>query len=433
MRSIQKHPLIFGTLLLTGAGLICRFMGFFYRIYLSRIFNAEGMGIYGLIMPVVGLSFSLTGACFQTCISKFVAEQRENGLHPLRQGLTLCLPLSLAISILLYSMAEPIACFWLKEPRCKPLLQVFSLSIIPSAISSCIKGYCYGKKKTLPPCICQIIEQVVRICSVFLLVENMQKNELPPSLVIIILGMVLGELASLLVALLFHFYDRILHKYTPSPADKKVSYPSFLSMLLPLIFNRIILNLLQSMETVAIPTSLERFGYTRSEALSLYGIFTGMVMPLLFFPTTLTGSVSVLLLPSVSEYRARGEKAKITSAIRKNITFCLLLGTVSILFFFTCGPYIGTIIYDNTLAGTYIRTVSFISPFLYLNSTLSGILQGLGKTSQLFLINVSGLIIRLFCIHLSVPVWGIQAYLYILIISQFFQFILYYRSLRSYL
>ncbi|MBQ8823292.1 MAG: oligosaccharide flippase family protein [Lachnospiraceae bacterium] len=432
MRSLQKHPLIFGTLLLTGAGLICRFMGFFYRIYISRIFDAEGMGIHSLIMPVVGLTFSLTGACFQTCISKFVAEQKENEKQPFTLALTLCVPLALLISLLLHRLAEPISRLWLAEPRCQPLLEVFSLAILPSAINSCIKGYCYGRKKTLPPCICQIIEQIIRIGSVFLLVDTLQKQGTTPPLVIMVLGMVFGELASLLCALLFHFIDSARRKRKGTIATTQITYATFFSMLLPLISNRIFLNVLQSMETVAIPVTLERYGLTRSEALSIYGVFTGMVMPLLFFPTTLTGSISVLLLPSVSEYQARGEYGKIKSAIRKNITFCLTLGILSILFFFTCGPYLGKTIYDNELAGSYIRIASFISPFLYLNSTLSGILQGLGKTTLLFGINVSLLIIRLFFIHLTIPVFGIPAYLYLLLFTQLVQFLLYYRSLRSY-
>lgn len=433
MRSVQKHPLIFGTILLTGAGLICRFMGFFYRIYLSRVFDAEGMGIHSLIMPVVGLTFSLAGACFQTCISKFVAEQKVNSKQPLRLAMSLCLPIALITSFLLYGFAEQISNLWLLEPRCKPLLQAFSLSILPSALNCCIKGYCYGKKRTLPPCICQIVEQLVRIGSVFILVDSLTEKGITPPLVIMVLGMVLGEFASLIVALLFHFADSIRTRVSVSSSPSDITYTAFLNMLFPLLSNRIIINILQSMETVAIPTTLERFGYTRSEALSLYGIFTGMVMPLLFFPTTITGSVSVLLLPSVSEYHARGEKEKIKSAIQKNISFCMLLGILSILFFFTCGPYIGSKIYDNELAGTYIRIASFISPFLYLNSTLSGILQGLGKTPLLFCINVSSLIFRLFLIHLTIPLFGIQAYLYILLFTQLLQFLLYYHALRSYL
>ena len=44
------HPLITGTLLLTGAGLVTRLIGFFYKIFLSRTIGAEGIGIYHEIL-----------------------------------------------------------------------------------------------------------------------------------------------------------------------------------------------------------------------------------------------------------------------------------------------------------------------------------------------------------------------------------------------
>ena len=75
MKSAKSHPLIVGTLILTLTGLLSRVIGFFYRIYLSRLFGEGGMGLYQLISPVLSVSFSLTAAGYQTAISKLVAEQ----------------------------------------------------------------------------------------------------------------------------------------------------------------------------------------------------------------------------------------------------------------------------------------------------------------------------------------------------------------------
>ena len=58
LKSIS-NPLIAGTLLLTVTGLSNRVIGFFYRIFLSRIIGAEGLGIYQLIFPIYMLCFSL--------------------------------------------------------------------------------------------------------------------------------------------------------------------------------------------------------------------------------------------------------------------------------------------------------------------------------------------------------------------------------------
>ena len=59
-KEILTHPLVMGTVILTLTGFLSRFIGFFYRIFLSRVFGAEGMGIDQLIAPVLALSFALT-------------------------------------------------------------------------------------------------------------------------------------------------------------------------------------------------------------------------------------------------------------------------------------------------------------------------------------------------------------------------------------
>ena len=43
---MYKNHLLKGALLLTAAGVFSRIIGFFYRIFLSRTFGAEQMGIY---------------------------------------------------------------------------------------------------------------------------------------------------------------------------------------------------------------------------------------------------------------------------------------------------------------------------------------------------------------------------------------------------
>lgn len=58
----RKQVLIKGTIILTLTGFATRFMGFFYRIFLSHTFGEEGVGIYQLIFPIYAMGFSLTSA-----------------------------------------------------------------------------------------------------------------------------------------------------------------------------------------------------------------------------------------------------------------------------------------------------------------------------------------------------------------------------------
>ena len=150
MKTRTKHPLIVGTFILTVTGIISRLIGFLYRIYLSRLFGEEGMGIYQLLSPVLSLSFSLTAAGYQTAISKLVAEQtatrKRPSLRPLAAGLSISLPLSLVCNAALFFFADFISANLLREPRTASMLRILSFSVPFAAVHSCINGYFYGIK-----------------------------------------------------------------------------------------------------------------------------------------------------------------------------------------------------------------------------------------------------------------------------------------------
>ena len=160
MKHAKRHPLIFGTIILTATGLITRVIGFFYRIYLSRLFGEEGMGIYQLLSPALSLSFSLTAAGYQTAISKYVAAdsaKRPSGnLKPLLAGISITLPLSLVTNAILFFSADPIGIFLLKDHRTVPMLRILSFSVPFAALHACINGYFYGKKKASVPALTQL-------------------------------------------------------------------------------------------------------------------------------------------------------------------------------------------------------------------------------------------------------------------------------------
>ena len=193
MKTKQQHPLIVGTFILTAAGILTRLIGFLYRIYLSRLFGEEGMGIYQLLSPVLSLSFSLTAAGYQTAISKLVAEQaatrKSPALAPLWMGLGISLPLSLLCNAVLFFSAEPIALHLLQEPRTASMLRILSFSVPLSAVHSCINGYFYGIKKAGIPAGAQLLEQITRVGCVYIVSGYVLSMGKAPSISVAVLGL----------------------------------------------------------------------------------------------------------------------------------------------------------------------------------------------------------------------------------------------------
>ncbi|MCI9068104.1 MAG: polysaccharide biosynthesis protein, partial [Lachnospiraceae bacterium] len=54
-------------------------------------------------------------------------------------------------------------------------------------------------------------------------------------------------------------------------------------MALPLMGNRLILSVLQSLEAIMIPGCLKTYGLSAADALGTYGVLTGMALPFILF------------------------------------------------------------------------------------------------------------------------------------------------------
>ncbi|MBR1693562.1 MAG: polysaccharide biosynthesis protein [Lachnospiraceae bacterium] len=437
----QKHPLLFGTFLLTLTGLMSRVIGFFYRIFLSKAIGEEGMGIYQLLAPVMVLSFSLCSAGIQTAISKYVAGEPTTRDYKassriLLTGFALSSGLSILCCLLIYQNAAFLAEKVLLEVRCEPLLRIFALSIPFASVHSCINGYYYGIKNTVVPSASQLLEQLLRVGSVYLIHGFCIRKGLPVQISISVIGLIIGEIASSLMSIAAVFL-RFYHLGVPLSfyGSRQVCgcAHKIVTLAVPLSANRIVLNLLQSVEAVYIPNRLMLYGMTKERVLSVYGVLTGMALPLILFPNALTGSISVLLLPYVSESQESHNDERLRYAIRRSVTYSLLLGFACTGFFFVSGRLLGKVLFDSALAGTFIRSMSFICPFLYLSTVLSSILHGLGKAGSSFVYNTTSLLIRLCFVFLAIPHFGISGYLWGLLLSEIVLCALYLLSLSSYI
>lgn len=415
-----KSSFITGTLLLTIAGVLTRIIGFFYRIFLSRVIGAEGLGIYQLLSPVTALGFAITAAGIQTAISRFVSTEigKKNpagAKQYLFIGLFLSMFLSAITSLFIWKNASYIAREWLGDTRCTPLLSVLSLSFVPSCIHACINGYYYGLKKTGIPAFTQLVEQVARVGTVYVLYMIHQNEHTPVPLSITMWGVVLGEVVSTLFSISF---SKLVEGEDKGSPTLSTCARNLICMAAPLTANRVVLNLFSSFENIMIPNRLKLFGYTNSEALSVYGILTGMSMSIIMFPSVVTNSVSVLLLPTISEAKALGDERLIRRTILKTIEACLLLGFLCTAGFLLIGRFLGNFLFRNALSGTFIVTLGWICPFLYLSSTLSSILHGLGFPGLTFILNLIACGIRILFVMYAVPIWGIKSYLWGILMSQ---------------
>lgn len=420
----RKQTLIKGTFILTITGFTTRFMGFFYRIFLSHTFGEEGVGLYQLVFPVYALCFSLTCAGIELAISHLTARylslnKKRETQELLYTGLILSVSSSVLVTLIIQRLARFLSVTFLHDIRCAPLLTILSYAFPFAAAHSCICGYYLGMKQTKIPAISQLLEQTARISSVYLIFLYGIRHGMHFNVVIAVVGLIIGEITS-------SFY--CLHRIFEAERDKfpsRLSAAAFLRhsrdlliFSIPLTGSRVLLNILQSVEAVSIPLRLRMHGMSVSDSLSTYGVLTGMALPCILFPSAITNSVSTMLLPTVAEIQAADHSAEMQKLVRKVMTCCVSLGCICCAGLLITGRWIGQFLFHSTSAGIFITTLAWMCPFLYTNSTLISIINGLGKTTLSFLINSVSLGVRIASVWFLIPVFGIKGYLWGLLASQ---------------
>ena len=290
-------------------------------------------------------------------------------------------------------------------------------AIIPACIHSCFNGYYYGRKNSIVPSICQIIEQLARVFGTLLIYQMLLEKGLPLEPIHAVWGIVISELAGLFINVtsflgMGHHCD-----YLENTTHWITTARTLGIMAVPLTLNHVLMTLSHSLENLLLPQQLVAFGYTSDEALGHFGILTGMALSVIFFPSAITNSLSVLLLPRISETKAKGDMCAVLDTIKATICCGVALGSLCTFVFLLSGTWFGTYIFDNTLAGFYIRILSILCPFMYTSSLLSSIVNGLGYASLTLVCNLTGCAIRIFSIWLLVPVYGMYAYIISMIVA----------------
>lgn len=414
------NPLIKGTLILTLSGLISRALGFLYRIILSNNIGTQGMGLYQLINPISLLTFSFCTFGIQTAISKYVAEysdKKDNAKKVYISGMLLSLTLSIITATVIYIFAPQISRYLLSDVRCLVLLRIVALSIPFSAIHSCTNAYCMGMSNAKFPALIQLAEQCVRIFFVYAICHIALRNNKPVTVSMCMAGLLAGELVSTGLCLLYlkrqNITLNILKTINYHNENKRI-----IRMAIPLSTSRIVLHFFQSLETVLLPGMLCLYGLSKNNALSTLGIVSGMAMPFILFPSTIASSYAHMLLPKVSSYTANNNKPALHKVLRLTMNFCITYGIFCLFVFLFFGHQMAAIMFSTSNISPYIKTLAFLCPFLYIDITLTSVLNGIKYAKLTFINNLFSLTIRLLFVIIGVRMIGIESYFLALLVSE---------------
>ena len=414
---MSRKTIITGTLILTAANLITKFMGFFYRVFMSNAIGAEGMGLYQLILPLYILAWSITSAGFTTTISRLTAQENVLGQSGnigriVKQSISLSLLVSIIVSGCLFLFADEVSMVILKDGRAALSLRLLSFAIPFMALGSCFRGFFLGLQNAFVPAFSQVLEQTIRILTIYFLAGIFVPMGLTYACCAAIAGVVIGEFLSFTFVAISYFRFKRKKKMIKKPTlSSFAACNMILTMALPLSATRITGSLLATTENVLIPRQLQLYGQNAAEALSSYGELTGMALPLILLPSACLMAASVSLVPEISEACAVRQNERISRTVSVTFLFTFIIGIGAAALFAVFPKEICYIVYNRQSLGELLFPLAFLCPLLYIQTTVHGLLNGMGEQLFLFRNNLITSAITISGIWFFMPLYGIPAFL----------------------
>ena len=369
-------------------------------------------------------TFATTG--ISTAVTRLVTEelalgQKQGTLKILRRAIELSLIIAFASIAIIFLGADFIAAKFLGDLRASAALKILPFSLPFMAVSSCLRGYFFARRKATPSALAQLTEQAVRILIVVLLIKKFIKRGLAVCCAAVMAGDIISEALGFAVLGLIFLADR--KNLTALNGRKKPPFPivkHILRISVPITSGRYLNSGLRTIENILVPKNLSKYALTGKKALSQFGMIKGMALPILFFPSAILNSVSTLLIPEMSEASALGRHGLVKSACENILKLTAVVAFICSAVFLVIGEEIGLLIYKDTDVGFLLKVLSPIVPFMYLDSISDGILKGLDQQAFSFRTAISDSVLRIALILAILPLKGLAGFIGIMYFSNLF-------------
>lgn len=360
-------------------------LGFIFSIILSRLLGAEGMALYGLVMPLYNLFICLMCGGVITAISKLSAIYYDNhDYYNLRKTIKTTFSLNIVwafiVAILVFLFAPQIATYIIKDNRTILALRIITPAMIFICLSNIIKGFFYGTSQILVPAIIDIGEKALRVFIILALLYHFGVKSLETSVALAYTALIIGEFVSLV--LLYIYYKRYVKPLKGSCIYKESRAQLAFNVLVisfPLCLNGLSTTALDTLATLILPRRLVAAGLEYSSALNAIGKFSGMSMNIVMFPMLVIGSLITLLIPNLSKLMNKKDYFLASNRIKEVLKIAMILGLCTLSIALNMPEDLGYMFFKRRDLGQYISFAALCPPITFVANATVGILNGLGK------------------------------------------------------
>ena len=415
--------------LLTGSDVVLRLAGLGLRIWLANELGGEGMGLYQMVLAVYSLFVTLATAGVSVSATRLMAEElstpdnRAPAHGMMRRLLAAGLGLGLAAMAAQLGFAGVAAKWWLGDERAAGALRVSALGMPWMAVSSVLRGFFIARRRVSPNVFSQLAEQTVRIGLVALALIRTEGLEVGLRCTLVMGSTAVSEAVSSVLMLLFYRREAARCFAREKPARPADPARRLWEILWPVEGGRVLSSALHTAENMLVPACLAVYlagAGGRPAALEQYGELKGMALPLLTFPFGLLGSLSVLLMPEITQAHILGQTKRLNALLDRMLRLTGYFSALAGALFWTWGRPISQLLYHSAEAGFYLETLAPAMPLMYLESMVDGAMKGVGEQKAAFRYSVWDSILRIAGVVILLPRFGMKGFLAVILLSSLY-------------
>jgi stage V sporulation protein B len=440
----KKDSLIKGTIILTVAALVARFLGLFQRIPLVYLLGNEGMASYTIAFNLYSTLLIIATAGVPTALSKMISEKMAVGHYQdarkiYRASLWFAVIAGIVMAVMLYILAPFYAEDISRDPHAVLATQAIAPALLLFPLIAIMRGYFQGRQRMMPNGISQVVEQILRLVVGVLLAYLLLNVSLEWGIAGASLGGVAGGVAALAVMIYYAVKIRqedkeelpsiavqrsdgsISHTKEAGLSDPGItlSYGSILKDLLrlsiPIVIFSMTVTLIYNIDSSTVIPFLTRFTDTPyQEAKELLGILGGQAQSLAGLPIVLAVALSQSIMPIISAAYSQGKMDIVANQTAKVLQLSIISGLPMVLLICTGSRPIDGFIFlfggseiGNQFAPSIIALMTASVMFQIIMQTSGAVLMGMGKMQELVQIVAIGIGTKMVSSILLVKYMGI--------------------------
>ena len=401
----MRRSILRDTVLLTLMQMLLDGLGLGVNIVLNARLGAESVGVLTLSASFFRLACMIAGGNVFLCVSRFVSEELGKTLrHPagiLWHCLLVSMTLSCVTMLLICLFAEPLSEKFLHDPSLRIPIRHMAYVLPVVTLAGGLKGWCNALCRAG---LCAAADGVeFFLHSGFMVAAAVLFQPQKPSVLCDLTAWSSGIAAAGEILFLLCFLPKLRTGRTGSVS---LGLWNYFRLAIPVMAGSALTSGLSAANDALVPFTLRQAGNSAAEALSQFGIFEAMILPTLFFPSTILCSLAGILVTEIARAHMAGQTERIRSLSMQTICRTIGFSVFVTLILLTFGDEIGVLLGGGEIAGRMIRLLAPVVPFIYLEIVLESIIKGMGAQVFSSLNYLCEYVVRISIVLVCIPLMG---------------------------